>query len=272
MAIRDVNLPTIERPPLPYEELRDVIDLALWAGQLLLHFGAESQRIEETVHHLGTGLGCNWLDIVVSPNAIMITTSSGIEFRTKIRRVVNMGVNLAVVDQVNALSRRVFDGELDRFGVRQELERISHMPPQYNRWLVIVAVGLSCAAFSRLFGADWSAFGAVWLAASVAMFVRQELHHRFFNPFLITSITAFIAGTLASLVAARWGVSDTPQLALAACVLLLVPGVPLITAAEDLFEGHMVTGIVRGVFGGIVSLAIALGLLIAIRLTGVQPL
>ena len=31
------------KPPLDYETLRDVIDLALWAGQLLLQNGAESQ-------------------------------------------------------------------------------------------------------------------------------------------------------------------------------------------------------------------------------------
>ena len=48
-------------PPLPREELRDVIDLALWSGQLLLQYGAEARRVEETVHRLGTALG--WLSI-----------------------------------------------------------------------------------------------------------------------------------------------------------------------------------------------------------------
>ena len=37
--------PTVERKdPLDRETLRDVIELALWTGQLLLHAGAQSAR------------------------------------------------------------------------------------------------------------------------------------------------------------------------------------------------------------------------------------
>ena len=90
--------------PLTYTELRDVIDLSLWAGQMLLQHGASSQRVEETIHHLGTGLGCDWMDILISPNAIIVTTSSGQEFRTKLQRVVRLGVNMWVVTAVTDLS------------------------------------------------------------------------------------------------------------------------------------------------------------------------
>jgi uncharacterized membrane protein YjjP (DUF1212 family) len=66
-----------------------------------------------------------------------------------------------------------------------------------------------------------------------------------------------------------FNLSNQPETALAAAVLLLVPGVPLINAAQDLIRGHLVTGITRGVTGLLISLAIALGLLLAISLTGV---
>lgn len=258
-------------PPLSREELRDIIDLALWAGQMLLHYGAESQRVEEVVHRLGTGLGCDWMDILVSPNVIVATTTSGVEFRTKVRRVVNFAVDMSVIAAVNDLRHRVQEGELDRFGVRKELERIDKMAPQYNRWLVVVMVGLACAAFSRLFEGDGAVFLVTGAAASLAMVVRQELTRRFFNPFLVVIATAFIAGFIAS-IATVWKLSDEPQLALAASVLLLVPGVPLINAAEDIIKGHMVTGIVRAIHGGLISLGIAMGLLIAMRIMGIDGL
>lgn len=60
------------------------MDLALWTGQLLMRHGAESERVEETVHRLGTGLGCDWGDVLLSANAIIVTHISGREFRTKI--------------------------------------------------------------------------------------------------------------------------------------------------------------------------------------------
>jgi uncharacterized membrane protein YjjP (DUF1212 family) len=60
------------KPPLEHDALRDVIDLTLWTGQMLLQHGAESARIEETVHRMGTGLGADWLDILVSPNMRLV--------------------------------------------------------------------------------------------------------------------------------------------------------------------------------------------------------
>jgi len=99
---------------LDHETLTDVIDLALWADQLLLQYGADSRRIEETAHHIGTSLGCDWLDVFVSYNTIIITTSSGSEFRTKTRRVPRIGVDMTIISAVNRLSRRVASEQLDR--------------------------------------------------------------------------------------------------------------------------------------------------------------
>jgi uncharacterized membrane protein YjjP (DUF1212 family) len=259
--------PAPAKPPLDREALRDVIDLALWAGQLLLQHGAESERIESTIHRLGTALGCDWMDILVSPNVIAVTTISGEEFRTKIRRVIGLQVNLTIVSAINRLTNRVAAGELDRFGVRKELERISRIKSHYNRWLVVAMVGLACAAFSRLFGGDAAAFAGTFSAAAVAMVVRQELARRYFNPFLVVIVTAFVAGLLAGAVV-RSDLTEAPRAVLASSVLLLVPGLPLINAVEDLIKGHMVTGITRGITATLILFAIALGLMLAIQLTG----
>lgn len=261
----------IKKIPLDHEALRDVIDLSLWAGQLLLQHGAESARIEETVHRLGTALGADWMDILVSPNAIAVTTVSGPEFRTKIRRVVSFKVNMHILDEVNTVSRWVETGALDRHQVREAFQRIDGLPKQYGRWQVIIMVGLACAAFSRLFGGDWAVFAVTFISSAGAMWVRQELNRRYFNALLVVIITAFAAAVFASS-ATIFKLSPQPQTALAASVLLLVPGVHLINAAEDLIAGHLVTGMVRGVLGGLVSLGIALGLALAIRLLGVGGL
>lgn len=259
------------KPPLKHEELREIIILTLWAGQLLLQHGAETQRIEETVHRMGTGLGCDWMDILVSPNALVVTAISAGEFRTKVRRVVNIGINMDVIDQINELSRGISAGTVDAAMVRNELRRISDMPRLYNRWLIVGMVGLACAAFSQLFGGDTAVFLVTFAASSVAMFVRQELSHRYFNPFLVTIATAFTAGIIASS-ATLFKLSPEPQIALAASVLLLIPGVPLINSAEDLIKGHFVIGFMRGLTGAFVTLCIAIGLLLAMALMGVRGL
>lgn len=255
------------KPPMTRDEMRDVISLSLWAGQMLLQYGADSARVEETVHRFATGLGCDWADIEVQPNTLIATTVNNQDFRTRVRRAPSRGVNMTVIAEVSELSYRVRRGDLGRIGVRQELRRIDSLKPQYSRVTVIVAVGVACAAFCRLFGGDAGAMLVTLVASSIAMFVRQELHHRHFNPLVMVTITAFVAGIFASL---AWilPVSETPSLALAASVLLLVPGVPLINAPEDLLRGHLVTGIARGFYGLLVALAIALGLSLAIWVMG----
>ena len=260
-----------DKPPLDYDTLRDVIDLALWAGQMLLQSGAESQQVEETVHRLGTGLGCDWLDIFVSPNAIVITAISHGEFRTKVRRVMNVGVNLLVMVEVSALVDRVWADELNRHELREELERVSQMPMHYNRWIVALMVGAGCAAFSRLFGSDWTIFAITFFAAAFAMLLRQELQKHLVNPFLIVIITTFAASIIAG-IAPLLHLGNQPQLALVSAVLLLIPGVPLIHAVQDLMKGYPMTGLARGVNAAVIATCIALGLLLAMSLLNVNGL
>lgn len=258
-----------QKPLMAREELRDVIALSLWAGQMLLQNGADSQRVEETVHRIGTSLGCDWLDIVVMPDAIIASTVSHGEFRTKVRRAPGRGVDMQKIAGISDLSYCATRGELDRFELRKSLREIDEAPRNYNRWTVVFGVGLACAAFSRLFGGDIPVFVITFLASSAAMFIRQELHKRYFNDFIIVVATSFVAGSIGSL-ASLFNLSPDPTIAMAASVLLLVPGVPLINAGEDLLHGHTLTGVLRGVNGLLIVMSIALGLVLSFWITGVS--
>lgn len=252
----------IQKPPLPHEELTDAIKLSMWAGQLLLQYGADTARVEETIHRIGTALGCDWLDIIILPEGIIATTVSGVEFRTKVRRVVRMGVNFSVLDEINQLSHLIVRGKADRHITREELRRISAVEQPYNRWVVVGMVGLGCAALCRLLGGDFIAFFVTLFASSGAMFIRQEMHKRHLNMMIIVVTTSFVAQILAS-VGILLKLGETPRIALAASVLLLVPGVPLVNSAQDIFQGFFTTGISRTVNGILITLGIAVGVVFA---------
>ncbi|MBL8146735.1 MAG: threonine/serine exporter family protein [Anaerolineae bacterium] len=252
-------------PTLDRLELADVVDLALWAGTLLMHSGAESERVEETVHRIGTALGANWLDILVSPNVLIITTSSvDGEFRTKVRRISSLAVRLDIVDAVNDLSRRIEVERLDRAQVRAAMEQIARLQP-YNHWLVALMVGAACAALSWMVGGDEIVFVVTFVAATAAQVVRLIMQRRSYNVFLTTVAAATVAAFIAS-TAALWNLSPRGQVAISSAVLLLVPGVHLINAAEDIIKGHMLTGLTRGFIGAIITLAIAIGITLALGL------
>lgn len=257
--------------PLYHDELCDVVDLSLWAGQMLLQYGAEGAVVEETAQRLGAALGCDWEEVLVSPNALIITTVSHNQFRTRVRRVSSIGVNLSIVAAINQVSRHAEAGRLDRRQVRAELLRISNSLPYASSRLTALLVGISCAAFSRLFGGDWIVFAVTMIAATLAMLLRQALDRRNFNTLLVTIASAFVAGLIASS-AALVQLSPHCETAMIAAVLMLVPGVPLINAVEDFIKGYPVLGLVRAATGCLILLGIALGLLLAIWITGLRGL
>ncbi|MCC7541750.1 MAG: threonine/serine exporter family protein [Deltaproteobacteria bacterium] len=248
-------------------ELADAIDLVLWIGQLLLEHGAHASQVEQTIVHVGAALGCDKLDVLVSPNALVVTTTEGEDFRTKIRRITRLHVDLTAVVAVNDAARATLTGELDRVALRERLGAIARARPAYPRWLVVAMVGLGCAAFARLFGGELLACAATFVAAAIGLVVRQELTRRKVNAVLVVVLTAFVAGTTsAGLLRLMPGAHARD--AIVASVLLLVPGVSLINAVDDLARGHGVIAMTRGFHGLVISLAIAVGLLLGLALVG----
>lgn len=270
-VVRSTKYMPTRRIPQQQGDLCDVVDLSLRAGQLLLQYGAEGAVVEETAQRLGAAFGAEREDVLISPNALIISTVINNACCTRVRRVVRLDVNYTIISAVNQLSRDAEAGKLDRSQVCAELQRISESAPYCNRWLTALMVGFSCAAFSQLFGGDWPVFGVTMIASTLAMLLRQELDARNFNALLVTIVTAFVAGLVASS-ATIFQLSPHGETAMIAAVLLLVPGVPLINAVEDIIKGHAVLGIVRAATGCTLLLGIALGLLLAIGVTGLGSL
>ena len=59
------------------------------------------------------------------------------------------------------------------------------------------------------------------------------------------------------------------QPALAACALFLVPGVPILNGTADLLTAHYLNGVVKLAMSAVILAAAAIGLSVAVTLTGV---
>jgi uncharacterized membrane protein YjjP (DUF1212 family) len=265
----DSHLYGATKPPLTHNQLREVIDLSLWAGQLLLQNGAETERIEETVHRIGTALGCDWLDVSINSTGVLVTAVSGEEFRTKTRRVVRQYVNMATLSQVNELSREIARGEVDAVECRRRLRHISDMPHLYNRWVTALSGGIACAALALSFSAALTSALATFAGTTLALLFRQELIKRQYNTYMVVILTSAV-GALLTGAAFRAGLIPDAQQAVYASALALIPGVQLINSVSDIIKGYTMMGIARGITGAFISLAIALGLVLALWMLGVQ--
>ncbi|MDS4041114.1 MAG: threonine/serine exporter family protein [Candidatus Competibacter sp.] len=276
MPLSDLNTPIVTIPglvadsPLPASEpasLSSMVDLLVQAGSLLLQHGADAGRVEVSLEQMEPGLGIERIDAVVMSKTILLTATRQDAHHTRVARVPIVGVNMNILSEVEQLLGRFQQGQVTPEQLALELDRIATLPHHYSRGAIVAATGLACAAFCRLFGGDWAALAVTGVAASVAAWVRMGLNRRQVNYFLVVLITALTASLVAG--SALW-LSQTPQSALTAAVLLLVPGVPLINASVDVLQGHISAGLARATTSLVVFLGIALGLGIVARLLRVQ--
>lgn len=245
---------------------RAVSRLIAQAGQMLLAHGAESTLVGDLMRRFGVAAGMDEVEVSLSASSIVVTTVYQEHCITTARRCPDRGINMRVITQVQRICIMLERGIIDYSMAKQKLNDIS--PERYNRWLVVVMIGLSCAAFSRLAGGDWVVFAMTFLASSTGMVVRQEIGHRHFNPLMNFAATAFVT-TVVSAQAVIYDLGNAPFVVMASSVLMLVPGFPLINAVADMLKGYINMGIARFVMASLLTLATCLGIVAAMSLVGV---
>ena len=252
----------------PAPMLESIAMVALDAGRLLMEAGASANNIDAIVTKFARGLGADRVDLRIGYASLAITIGLEANSVTRMRRVGDLGVNQRLDQELWHLAVRVSRGELTVEQARAELARLAVKTPRHSMWVMAVAVGLACAAFSRLLGADWLAAGPVFMAAAVGQLIRRDLLGRHVNGFICATFVSFLSALISGLGAHIAG-SQTVTTAMFSAILLLVPGVPAVNALKDILEGHPTLGSARVVTVGVVLIFMAVGLWLAQAITGV---
>ena len=243
-----------------HEELAEHVDLYLMLGRMLFQCGATTQRIIDSIQHLHDHLGTEEIHVLVSYDAILITTTSGENFRTKIDQSRSFAsVNITQLMEISRYLRGLKDRELNVSGVRGELERIRSMKGNFKLIPLLVAAGLTNVGFGFLNGGDTAALSIVFFSAIVIFMARHLLLGRGMNLYPAT-LLAVIAGGLVASAATRCGVTATPIAAFVCPILFLIPGTPMINGGMDVLRNHNAVGLSRMAFTIFMVLTISMGL------------
>jgi len=249
-------------PALPASE--NILELALCAGILSHQSGGDTHHTGALMRQTAFALGADVANTVISSVNLGVTVEKDGVRSTAFRKAPHMGVNFCMLIAVSRAVEALAQGRLDAAGLQEELTRIARQQHHYRPELIAVLVGLACGGFCAFFGGDAYAIAATSLASMFGMAMRLFLHKRHYKPFLFVTSASFTALTLTGLLL-RFLPSQTPDAALAASVLFLVPGVPLINGAADLFSAHYLNGMVRLMMGGVFVVGIAVGVSLGLR-------
>ena len=250
----------MNRTPLSEESHREATRLCVQTALLLMQHGAESALVESVTRRLGMALGVDSVEVAIMANAVTVTALCGGQCITTVRRNEDRGINMHIVTEVQRVMLDLEAGTVARDAVRARLESIKAC--RYPRWLVALAIGLSCACFAALSKGDLRTCGAVFIASTLAMIVRQSFAPLHFNPLVTFFVAAFVATSVAAL-ALMLEITNSPKIAMASSVLLLVPGFPLINGVSDMVKGYINTGLSRLMLAMLLATATCGGILLA---------
>ncbi len=242
------------------------LDLLLRTGKLLMQSLADSNRIDRNMRRIAVymGIPADKFHMHINYTTLMVNISEGSQSITKLQKCPTHSVNMMVLSEISKLSWRAIEKNYSLDEYEAELDKIENAKHHYPRWLTVIGIGLACAGFCKLFGCDWPAAFITMIASSCAVFARQEMHKRHFNMYMTVAISAFIA-VLIAVLGTFLHISATPNHPIFACVLFLIPGVPLINCVDDMLDGFTIVGVTRAVIASITIGAISFGMAFALK-------
>lgn len=267
--------------------LRRKLDLLLRTGKILVESSADTSRIMRNMKRTAAYLGLNeeQLHIHITYNMLMVNLSDGTHSFSKFQRCDKHGIEMHTISDISKLSWSAIkeDYSLDRY--EEELNKIATRKRSYTHWQVAIAAGFACGGFCIQFGCDWSAFFYASIAAALGFRLRVKLNEIGSNMYANIAVAAFVATILAWLLgtfaSSNFVASlppllsnvlhtNTPWHPLMACTLFLVPGVPIINFVNDVLDNNIEVGIIRGINTILIVTAMAFGIVLAIRVCGID--
>ena len=143
-----------------------------------------------------------------------------------------------------------------------ELKKILDVP-RINKHIVIFLTAVANLSFCRLFNGDYIAMGIVFANTAVGFYYKNLLLSWHINQHIVTIIASIISALIGSS-GFIFGISSTPNIALATSVLWLVPGIRFINAMSDILRGHYLVAHSRLTDALITTICLSVGLCLAL--------
>lgn len=241
-------------------EMHRVLELALEAGRILLHNGAEIFRVEETIAHICKRFDIQEMDAFVLSNGIFITAhSKGKEIFAKVKHVPMGGTHLGIVTAVNSLSRQIYFGEVGIDEAFERLKEIEKMPPKRNLTMILAA-GIGSGMFCYLMkGNILESAITVLIGALLYVFVLFAEKHNISK--IIINLVGGAMITILALVVTNLPIAldVTLEKMIIGSILPLVPGVLFTNAIRDIASSDFISGVVKLLNALLVFVYIATG-------------
>lgn len=235
-----------------------ILNLAVSMGEELLKNGGEIYRVQETVGRVMEAYGVQDYHVFVVTNGIFATVHEQDEDAGSMVRDVPLGdINLEKIAGINQLSREICQGSLSLSQAYERLEQCRHAAPLRESFLVL-ACGIESAGFCFLLGG--TPFDSIFsfLLGLLLQAFLVEGTKRNVSKFLLNILGSALV-TAGSLALYGMGLSVHSDRIIIGGIIVLMPGVALVTGIRDSFNGDYLSGGIRLMDAVLTGICIAVG-------------
>lgn len=227
-------------------------------GRLLVKYGAEIYRAEESMHRLFSAYGVSESHIFAMTTCINVTVCQpdGVPI-TRICRVEDRCIDLGKIDRLNSLCRHACTQRPPLCDIRREVRKID-LDAGNSKPLRALGFAGVAFAFTLFYGGN-AADAVISSFTGLLVYWMQDFFLRYrANSFFSTILESAAIG-LICFVAAHMDPGLNADRMIIGSVMNLVPGIAITSFMRDILLADYLSGMLRFVESLLVAMAIALG-------------
>ncbi len=233
-------------------------------GKVLHRYGTPSHRLERVLTKIAASLGVDGT-CLYTPTALLISIIDEAGEATYLRRVDSGAVDVDKLIQFDDTLERLEAKKISIDEASRELKTIAASNPPFPQWLTVIACAVSCGAVAVFFRgtlAEVVASAILGLVVALLEILPAKLK---WDEGLLEPVAGFVAA-VSALAIANFIVPIDDRLVTLAALIVLVPGLKLTMALNELAVGHLSAGVARLAGACVNLLTITVGVAVGWRI------
>lgn len=239
-------------------EYHILLDLATKLGYRLAMSGAETFRVEQSIHLIMAAYGIK-SEAFAIPNCLTVSIVTALgEPMTQMCRIGQHGNDLDSVERYSNLSRRICSEKPDPKTALQWLHEADNAKRSYRLPLFLLGNFLGASGFAIFFGGSWIDSLCAGICGILVGLIGKGMAYLRTNQFFNTIVSAFAMAIVAYSMGIA-GIADNADTIIIGTLMILLPGLIFTNAMRDIIYGDTNSGINRIVQVFLIAAAVALG-------------
>lgn len=235
------------------------VNLAMFAGEIMLKNGAESQRVEDTITRILIHYNFKNVETITTTTGMYISVINDDDVATTlIKRIHTRSIDLNKIAGVNSISRKITENKITPEQAQFELEKIANSVTYPNIVLIlswIIASSGFCYLLSQSFADAIATFVVGIFAGTFANQVAQKKLSRV----AYTTTTSLLIGIMSITLFIFFPTINMDNVIIGG-IMPLVPGVAFVNAIRDILTGDYLCAQARLLDVLLVCVCIAVGI------------